>query len=211
MPIRHVAAVLILLAACDRAASTTTIAESGPTTSTHRGEDAPVASPRTTAASDVRQASEYLDPSLLVVPLGRTAELGDYDVTLIEVEADVTEAVLSEDQSINPPPEGEQFVLLKLKVVYRGEASGIPGINLGLRAFVVAPDLFELRECTYPDGLMDIPELFPGGEAIANLCLSVPSNSIDLLVLEVNPQTGPRFRPEAERRQFFLTSGEEGL
>jgi len=141
----------------------------------------------------------------LVVPLGQTAELGDYDVTLIDVVADATEAVLAENPSIERPPEGEEFVLLKLRIVYRGEASGTPGIDLRLVPLVV-PHNQALMECgTYPDSLMDAPELFSGEQKEANVCVSVPSNAINMLMLEVNPQTEPRFRPQAERRQFFET------
>ena len=203
MPLKQIAAVLLLLASCDAPASTTIVTGTGPTTSNDATTtEAPSTS---TPVEEVRRASDYLHPSLLVVPLGHTAELGVYDVTLIDVVADATEAVLAENPSIERPPEGEEFVLLKLRIIYRGEASGIPGIDLGLVPLVV-PDNLSLMECgTYPDSLMDIPELFSGEQEEANVCVSVPSNGINRLMLEVNPQTEPRFRPQAERRQFFET------
>ena len=196
MPRRRVAVVLVLLAACVDANTTT---ETEPTPSTV----ATMTGTPTTAFDEAGGPRPDVDPSMLVVPLGEMAELGDYDVTLLEVVADATAAVLSANQAVDPPPEGEQFVLLTLKIVYRGEASGTPNLDLLLIGRLPGD---ELMECSSElDSLRDVPELLPDEEAELVFCVSVPSNRINGLLLEVNPIRMPQFRPQFEQRRLFET------
>lgn len=198
MPRRPVAVVLVLFVACVDA-NTTSTTETEPTPSTV----ATMTGAPTTAFDEAGGPRPDVHPSILVVPLGQMAELGDYDVTLLEVMANATAAVLSANQAVDPPPEGEQFVLLTLKIVYRGEASGTPDVDLLLIGRLPGD---ELMECSAElDSLRDVPELLPDEEAELAFCVSVPSNRINGLLLEVNPIRMPHFRPQFERRQFFET------
>ncbi|MGI8516798.1 MAG: hypothetical protein ACR2ME_00390 [Acidimicrobiia bacterium] len=53
---------------------------------------------------------------------------------------------------------------------------------------------------SYPNSLLDVAELFPGGSAEANVCLTVPAGELPGLLLIVDHQTDF----DAERKFFEL-------
>ena len=118
------------------------------------------------------------------IPVGEAAQVDDYMVTVLGYEGDGTQAVLDENEFNEPPPAGEVFSLIRLQFEYVGDESGDPWADLfwsGIGDSNVASDTGDCS--TYPESAFDVGELFPGGVAESNICLTVPEDDVDSLVL----------------------------
>ena len=141
------------------------------------------------------------------VPLGTPAEVrfsdSDYwEITVISVLPDATNAVLSYDHYNDPPVHGNQFFMATIRAKYLGTGStyfdgGFRLRTLGLGG--VAYTTFDNSCGVIPNELPD-PELFTSGTIGGAVCWNIASSDADSLVLMV----GAAFLSEQGRAWFGL-------
>lgn len=127
-------------------------------------------------ASDAAAGTE--DNPLAV---GEKATVGSYDVTLVEFQADATDAVVAANE-FNEPPSNGAYGLVTLEATYQGDEDGQPGFDL--TAALSGSDAVQYPDtdcsATVPgDGGIDAPTLEPGGTASFTFCLDYPLESVD--------------------------------
>src|SRR5690606_36591278 len=88
--------------------------------------------------STQEQAPEPEPPALGTrqnpVPTGTEVEVGpNWTMAVVEVIPDAWEIVEKENMFNEPPGEGRQYVMARLRVSYVGDESGTPWIDLSLR------------------------------------------------------------------------------
>ena len=108
-------------------------------------------------------------------------------VQILEPAYDGTGDVMDENQFNDPPPDGEAFAIVRVKITY--ESGPAPGSVSELNLKAVGPSAVVLtwfgNYCgVVPDSLETSAELFPGGSTEGNLCFSTDAGDIgDLTML----------------------------
>ena len=126
--------------------------------------------------------------------VGRTGEVGDYEVTVLSVTPDATDIVAAENSANEAPAAGDQFFIARISLTYTGTETGDP--TLGLQYQTVGES--SASYTTYgnscgvvPDGLfLTTTELFEGGSVEINLCWAIDADDADSLVMYVEPLIG---------------------
>ena len=110
--------------------------------------------------------------------LGAPAEVGDYTVTVTDVQLDANEAVLGAN-SFNEDPAG-QYVLVTLDVTYTGDEQGDPWADLSLELAGSDNRIYDTSSCeaVAPNPAMDVPTLTTGGSATFDECFDVPAEAL---------------------------------
>ncbi len=116
---------------------------------------------------------------------GETVDIGDWDVTVTEVVADATDAVLAENEFNDPPDDGHQFMTVGITATYTGTASDTLGFSVLFKAVgPLAVSYATDDSCgVIPDELDSYSEVFPGGQLSGNVCWSVRSEEVDDVVM----------------------------
>ncbi|WP_104161555.1 hypothetical protein [Arthrobacter sp. ZGTC212] len=117
-------------------------------------------------------------PNREILPLGTAAEVGDYTVTVSDVELDATDSILGVSE-FNDPPDG-QYVLITLDVVYNGTEEGDPWIDLATRFVGSDSRQYSPSTCLAILDLpaTDVPTLENGGSGQYEVCMDVPAAAI---------------------------------
>ena len=111
----------------------------------------------------------------------------DWDIQLGEP-YEAWDEVRAENQFNDPPGDGMEFWILPVTVTYVGEETGDPFWDLDF-GFVGEDSRTYDDDCgLIPDELYDVGEVYPDGEASANVCLEVPEGAPGLWT--VAPQFG---------------------
>lgn len=83
----------------------------------------------------------------------------------------------AENQFNDPPADGMEFWILPVTVTYVGEDSGTPMMDMDF-AFVGDDARTYSDRCgVIPNPLSHVGELYPGGTAEANVCITVPAGA----------------------------------
>ena len=120
------------------------------------------------------------------IPLGESADVGDYTVTVLEAVPNATDMVMAENQFNDPPAAGKQFYLVGVEVTYNGTETGQPAFELKLQAVgdqAVAYTAYEATCGVVPLDQFQANELFPGGTVQFNTCWAIDSADEDSLVM----------------------------
>ena len=137
------------------------------------------------------------------VPLGQALLLADgWEVTVLSVTPDATESVLAENRFNEPPGEGQQFFIARMRATYRGDGSDNFYGSFRSRAVGdggVSYSTFRNSCGVIPDDLPD-PEVFTGGTIEGNGCWAIDSGDAASLVMFDDP---PGF-DDSDRRWFAL-------
>jgi hypothetical protein len=124
------------------------------------------------------------------IPMGTTVDLGDgWQIAMISVIPDATNAVLKENQFNDPPKPGNQFFLARVRAKYTGQGSDTFGGSYRLRAVgpsSVGYSTFENSPGVIPDPLPD-SEVFSGGVIEGNIGWEIKSSDASSLVMYDNP------------------------
>jgi len=117
------------------------------------------------------------------VPIGTDVQVGpNWQIAVLEVNPDVWAVVQETNMFNDPPAEGRQFVMARVRVSYSGEESGIPWVDLRVRYLGSDGNTYGEGMDDYcgviPEALSDIGEQFPGAVAEGNVCWSVPADVI---------------------------------
>ena len=115
--------------------------------------------------------------------IGATARIGDWEVTITDVDLDATEVVLEENQFNDGPADGRSFVLWSIEATYNGDDSGTAWIDLNWKVVGAAGNSFGSGmddSCgVVPDDLFSKGETFPGGVVTGNVCVSAETDQLD--------------------------------
>ena len=124
------------------------------------------------------------------VPLGtslevRNSDTDHWEVTVLETTPDAAALVLEENRFNDPPGEGNQFFIAKVRAKYLGPDSTRFGGNFRLKALGDGGVVYTTfgNSCgVIPDSLPD-PELFTNGMIEGNECWEIASTDADSLLM----------------------------
>ncbi len=122
--------------------------------------------------------------------VGRTGKVGDYEVTVLTVTPDATDAVAAENQFNDPPASGDQFFIARLSVTYVGSETGNPAFDLNYQSVGDRSKSYTIfnNGCgVYPEQSYNVTELFEGGSAEFNVCWAISSDDAHSLVMYIEP------------------------
>jgi hypothetical protein len=122
-----------------------------------------------------------------VLALGKSAEVGDYTVTVTSVTQDADDLVAAANE-FNEAPQ-HQYVVVDLSVVYNGTEEGTPFMDL--MATIDGADARQYDESTcmaiLPKDGTDVPTLTQGGTADYQVCMDAPTEALDGATVFVEP------------------------
>ena len=119
------------------------------------------------------------------VPLGTAARVADWEITVLSVVSDATDA--GSGRFHGPPGEGRQYFMATLRATYVGEGSESLGeISVSLVGGSRVAYKYDkyVTSCSVGEDHDHLPfdrELFSGGEIVGSLCWRVPSSEVDSL------------------------------
>ena len=118
------------------------------------------------------------------IPVGASALVGDYEVSVVNYQPDATDTVLDYNEFNEPPLEDAVYSLITLSITYIGDESGDPWLDLIWSGVGGSDVSAESREClTFPNDIFEAGELFGGGMVETNVCLTVTHTDVDSLIL----------------------------
>ena len=110
------------------------------------------------------------------IPIDTLVGNDDWDIQLGDP-YEAWDEVRAENQFNDPPGDGMEFWILPVTVTYVGEETGDPFWDLDF-GFVGDDSRTYDDDCgVIPDELYDVGEVYPDGEASANVCLEVPEGA----------------------------------
>jgi plastocyanin len=151
---------------------------------------APTVSPTATSAPITGSPTQDLTSNSRTNPVQMmtSAQIEDYEVSVISVTPNATDLVLAENQFNAPPTAGNQFFMARIVASYTGTETGTPWLDLNFQTVGdknVSYTTFNNSCGTYPDQPYDIAELFEGGSVEFNVCWQIDSLDQDSLVMYV--------------------------
>lgn len=122
-----------------------------------------------------------------VLPLGESAEVGDYTVTVTSVTLDGNEIVAGANEFNEPPT--NQYVVVELDVTYNGTEEAQPYLDLSVVFDGADARQYDESTCMayLPKDGTDVPTLTTGGQASYQTCMDVPAEAMDGARLFVEP------------------------
>lgn len=113
------------------------------------------------------------------VPRNQTEQVGHFwKVQVLDINPDAWSIVQAENIYNDPPQEGKQYVMARIKLSNIDIETREPYFDLKFR-YLGNDGVGYSGSCgVIPDQLYDVPEMYPGGTTEANVCFSVPSEVI---------------------------------
>jgi hypothetical protein len=132
------------------------------------------------------------------VPLESTGQVGDYEISVVDIMPDAEDYILAYSEFNPPPAEGVQYFLIRVQVTYAGQMSGSPWQDLSFAATTGSGAEDDLvysewdNSCgDYPEsGAYNTNELFPGGTTEFNVCWAVDQADATALAMTVSTYAG---------------------
>lgn len=124
------------------------------------------------------------------IPVGQTASVGDYQVTVLSVTPFADEMIATENQFNEAPAPGNQFFIASIETTYSGSTAGTPSFDLNYSAVGASSSSYTPfnNYCgVVPNDFTLATEQFPGGTTVFNMCWEVESADADSLVLYLTP------------------------
>jgi len=122
-------------------------------------------------------------------PIGETARVGNWDLTVVSAAPDAGEAVLAENPFNDPPADGYRFFIAEIAATYQGAEAESLFLGLTFEAVGnggVAYD-FSAYCGVIPDPIDDFFDIPTGGTVTGNICWQVTTDDADSLVLMAYP------------------------
>lgn len=129
-------------------------------------------------ASSAAPATSDLGTRENPAPLGSTALIGDWEVTVTKVNTNAAKVIEAENTFNEKPKDGQSFVLWSLKAKYTGDESASPDNDLTFKIVGSAGNTFDGDCGVIPDPLYDAGETFGGATIKANGCAAVDTDQI---------------------------------
>lgn len=118
------------------------------------------------------------------LPAGTEVEIGDWTVTVSDVELDATETILAENEFNEEPADGNQFAMYTVEGTYNGDEAGTLWLDLTIGVFAGGTYYSECSNVV-PGDLIDTPEVANGGTASGNGCAEFPSAESDGAIIYI--------------------------
>lgn len=112
-------------------------------------------------------------------PLGSTAQIGDWQITITKVTENANKLVAKENSFNDKPKKGQQFVLWNVDATYTGEESGTPWVDLSWKLVGSGGNTFTDSCGVIPESLSDASETFSGASVTGNVCVAADSDQLD--------------------------------
>jgi hypothetical protein len=115
--------------------------------------------------------------------IGESAEVGDWTVTVINVDSDAEDEILEANSLNAPSPEGSRYVLIEIETTYNGDEPA--NASTSLRARVLGSDArtYGINDgenfVTAPDSLSSQPEVRTGGTVEGGTVIEMPTDALD--------------------------------
>lgn len=109
-----------------------------------------------------------------------------WELTVLETTPDAWEVIIAENQFNDPPQEGHQFYMVRVRAKYLGPDSTMMLGNLDMKTLgdsSVVYSGFDTYCGVIPDELDEFTELFTGGQLEGNDCWQISSADVDSLVM----------------------------
>ncbi|MGB4442142.1 MAG: hypothetical protein WBJ62_07960 [Coriobacteriia bacterium] len=116
------------------------------------------------------------------LPVGTTAKVGDWEVTVTAVNKNANDAVAAANQFNEPPVEGSQYVLATVSAKYVGEESGTFWVDMSYKFYGSGGNTFDSggqSMAVPPNALSDAGETFPDASVSGDMVFEVPSDQIE--------------------------------
>lgn len=140
----------------------------------------PASAETTTASAGTAADAEGTRQNPFVV--GEMVANDEWEITL-GVPKESWKAIKAENQFNDPAPEGMEFYMVPVEATYIGDETGIAWVDLSVR-FVGDDGVTYSDSCgVLPDNLNDVGELYKGGTATGNTCVTVPQGAEGLWTL----------------------------
>ena len=112
-------------------------------------------------------------------PLGSVARVGDWEISVVQVNQDAATVVADENAFNDPPADGLNFVLWNIEATYVGEESGNFWVDTTWK--VVGSDGNSFNEScgVIPDSISDAGETFSGASIAGNDCAAVEASQLE--------------------------------
>ena len=140
----------------------------------------------------------------------RNSEEDHWQITVLDIIPDATDKVMDESDYNDPPGEGKQFYMVKLRVKYLGPSSNrfsgrsrLKSVGDSGIAYTNSDDSCGGFREYIPDPLPD-PELFTNGTVEGNVCWQIASSDAASLMMFLE---GPGFWPDSGERVWFTLLG----
>lgn len=118
-------------------------------------------------------------------PIGSTVRYQDtWEVTVIEVSPDGTDAILARTEINNPPVDGQQYVIVTLRVTNLGpetDSFRIEELRTTGTSTIAYTQLDD--DCGLVPEALKARDVLPGESAVGNVCWSIRVEDLDALVL----------------------------
>lgn len=112
-------------------------------------------------------------------PVGTTADLGDWQVSVEATIPDGTAAV-AEANEFNPvPQDGHEYVVAPVVATFSGDETGMAWLDLSIEFVSAAGNTYDGFCGLMPDDLTMQGEQFPGATVEGSVCAEVPADQID--------------------------------
>lgn len=114
------------------------------------------------------------------------------EVTLVGIDLDPAAAIAAENMFNDPAPAGTRYILIRTDIVNNSDEPINPGWAVRVNAIGSQNRVHENCWEVIPNSLTNAPELYPGGSASGNVCVTVPEEEVsdDSLLLMVAPMFG---------------------
>ena len=196
---------LVVVAGCGGETTTTaepatTATSAAPDVTTTAAPTTTTAAPTTTTAAPTTTTKPAPDGSREnPIPVGTSAKVGDWEVTVTDVSFDAWAALQEANQFNDPPADGSQYVMVTIEATYNGEESGTFWVDVSMAFLGAGGNTFDSASAVTPNPLLDAGEAFAGATVSGMEAYEVPSDQISggRLIIE------PTFSFDKEDRIFF--------
>lgn len=109
---------------------------------------------------------------------GESVQVGDYSVTLVEVNLEANEDVLRRDPDAGAPD--HNYVLFEFNALYNGDATGRASLDLGPQFIGADSRMYSVLNCSMNLGVSyaDEPTLSTGESATRRVCFDLPAEAL---------------------------------
>ena len=128
------------------------------------------------------------------LPLGTTAKIGDWDVTVTKVNTDAGAVVKKANEFNEAAKSGNKYVVATAKAKYTGTESGTFWVDMSAKFYGSGGNTFDTASVVLPNPIADTGETFPGAEVTGDMVFEVPANQIDggAIIIEASFIDGSR-------------------
>ncbi|WP_335989706.1 hypothetical protein [Glycomyces sp. MUSA5-2] len=132
------------------------------------------------AAEEGTATGDGLSPEA-PLPAGSTVEIGDWTLSVGDVQLDATDAIMAENEFNTPPADGNALAMFTVDGTYNGAETG----TLWLDATVgIWADGVMSETCTnvVPNDIIDATEVTAGGTSSGATCAEIPADAEQTLI-----------------------------